>query len=332
VPADLHIAIPNNNKRDLLRQSLQALPGAATRYTLSATVVDNASTDGSADMVATDFPDVGLVRRTAKHGSSANFNVGLLAAASARYLGIMHEDAYPNPGAFDSVLAFLDAHPRAGGLSPRIRFPDGELDSTPRRFPTVLGESLGKLRPLSSWFGVAGYDEETSEAFRVDYNSATCLIFRHEALERVGLFDESFVIFYEEVDLSRRLADDGWETWFVPEAEVVHAGGITRQRQEVSTEVQARYRAIANHYPGSKYLYFRKHTGRSAELALRAIDVTISSLRIMLGLTMRMAGRERTGTAGEVAYQLSVLRNAAANWPPLDPALEVRLPRVGPRE
>ncbi len=330
---DLHLAVPNNNKRDLLARSLAALPAASRRITLSVTVVDNASTDGSADMVARDFPDVRLIRRAAMHGSSSNFNAGILDNPQARYLGVLHEDAFPQPDALDALVAFLDSHPRAGGVSPRIRFPDGELDTTPARFPTVLGSSLGHLRPLHRRFGLNGYDELAEQAFRVDYNSATCLVFRREALLQSGLFDESFAIFYEEVDLSRRLADAAWETWFVPTVEVVHAGGVTRQRAEVTPEVQARYRAIANHFLANKYLYCRKHLGRLAELQIRAIDALVAGTRLaLLPLDGWVRGRTtRDELASDIDRQRNALRAACLSWPRLDPQLQRRLP-AGDRE
>jgi GT2 family glycosyltransferase len=325
---DLHLAIPNNNKRELLRRSLEVLPQAATRFTVTATVVDNASTDGSAEMVADEFPEVGLVRRNSSYGSSANFNAGILAQSSARYLAIMHEDAYPRPGAFDLLIKFLDAHPKAGGLSPRIRFPNGSIDHTAGQFPTILSETVGRRRPLARWFGPRQYDETGNEPFIVDCNSATCLIFRREALERVGLFDESFPIFYEEIDLTRRLADDGWETWFVPAAEVVHEGGVTRQRSEVSAEVQARYRAIADYFAGSKYLYFRKHHGLAAEFVLRGLDLVISGLGIAAAVAPGMRRRRGSDEAERADAHRYVLRNAVTNWPRLDSARQLHLPAV----
>lgn len=301
------MTIVNNNKRELLRCALEALPHASERLTVSATVVDNASVDGSVAMVRSEFPEISVIAREVKHGSSANFNAGMLAAPPARYLGIMHEDARPLPGAFDRLIAFLDDHPRAGGLSPRIRFPNGELDTTAARFPTVLSETLGRLGPLAARFGPTGYAEELAQPFRVDYNSATCLIFRRRALEAAGLFDENFYIFYEEVDLARRLADQGWETWFVPSAEVVHEGGVTRRRTGVSPEVEARYRELTRYWPTSKYLYFRKHRGRAAEITLRLFDVATATLRILIGVASRDEESERERKR---LYHVTTLRSA----------------------
>lgn len=319
---DLHITIPNNNKCSLLREALAALPAAASHITLDVTVVDNMSTDGSADMVEREFPGVRLIRQTEMHGSSANFNAGMC-HATARYLCILHEDARPSPEALDHLVQFLDDNPQVGGVSPLIRFPDGTLDRTAGRFPAISDNLLRQLGPFRRLLVYREYHEEVARPFTVDCCSATCLIFRREALQDSGLFDENFVIFYEEIDLFRRLAGRGWETWFVPGAVVIHSGGVTRPHLRRSSDEELRARAIAKHFQRSKYLWFRKHKGYLGEGIVRATDAVVALLKLLvLSILWTVHPSSRHASGARIAAQRRLLREASMNWPKRDHNLE----------
>src|SRR4051794_40071335 len=185
---DLSLTVPNSGKRELLGKTLTALADVRS-LALDVTVVDNASDDGSVEMVRERFPWADLVVEDEKGGSSRNFNAGL-ERARGRYIGILHEDAVPDAGALERLVAFLDANPAAGCVAPVARRPDGSPDTVAAPFPAVGAEVRYAFRVRLRDGAVARFTP--TEPVRVDWIAATCLIFRRTALEEVGLFDENF--------------------------------------------------------------------------------------------------------------------------------------------
>ena len=133
---DLSVSVVSYRTPALLRQCLSALERERAQLDLDVTVVDNASGDGSAEMVAEDFPWVRLIRNDRNLGFGAAHNQALR-VAGGRYLLILNSDATPGVGALRTLVEFLDAHPRVAVAGPRLRYPDGRVQPSRRRFPTV---------------------------------------------------------------------------------------------------------------------------------------------------------------------------------------------------
>jgi GT2 family glycosyltransferase len=197
-------------------------------------VVDNASGDGSAEIVREEFPEIRLIANGENRGYAAGNNQGI-AAARGRNVMLLNPDTEVPREAIERLEACLAQCPRAGAAAPMLVHPDGRPQASLRGFPTplaLLGAVTGLARLAPAGSPLTGYqsrDLPPAPAV-VEQPMASCLLLRGEALREVGGFDETFPIFFNDVDLCWRLRQAGWETWFVPEARVVHHGGAsTRQ-------------------------------------------------------------------------------------------------------
>jgi GT2 family glycosyltransferase len=231
------VLIVNWNTRDLLRACLQSIAAHCASTPHEVIVVDNASADGSAAMVAAEFPEVLLIASSRNTGYAAGNN---LAAAQARgdYLLTLNPDTEFVDDALASASRALAARPSAGALGARLLNPDGSAQRSVRGFPSILGV-LGAVTgldrvargPLGSYF-LRDFDYETPGP--AAQPMGTFLLFRREALASAGdprrPFDESFPIFFNEVDLLYRMHLAGWPCWYDPSVRVLHHGGqSTRQ-------------------------------------------------------------------------------------------------------
>jgi N-acetylglucosaminyl-diphospho-decaprenol L-rhamnosyltransferase len=228
----LAVVVVNYNGADFV---LDCLRNISDEGPADIVVIDNASTDGSAELIARDHAGAKLIRNATNRGFAAAANQGIRATTTP-YVFLLNPDATVRPGLLATLAATLDANPRAGAVGPLVRNPDGSVQPTKRAFPSlwnsVLHGLVGLVWPNNP--GTRAYtlaDASFTQARTVDWVAATAVAFRREAFEAIGGFDESFFFFVSDVDLCRRLWDAGFEVWFEPRAEVVHAwGGSWTQR------------------------------------------------------------------------------------------------------
>ena len=240
---DLSVSIVNTNSRELLLACLDTLPRDAAEIV----VLDNASEDGSAEAVRDRFPDVRLLQQDFRAGFGANHNA-VIRATEGRYVYVLNEDTTAGDWAFDRIVAYLDAHPRVAALGPRLVYPGGRLQDSAWRFPTPLVSALGLLT-----LGKLGVKQSGGERpHAVDWVMGAALVLRREALTEVGLFDEEFFLYSEEVDLQFRLRQAGWEVHYFPDATVVH------HESQFSAEIPERR---INEMWRSRHRYWHKHHG-----------------------------------------------------------------------
>jgi N-acetylglucosaminyl-diphospho-decaprenol L-rhamnosyltransferase len=285
---DVSVVIVNYESRTLLERCLAALAADVGREASSEViVVDQASQDGSAAWLAAEHREVRLVALPGNVGFGAGNNRGA-EVASGRWLLLLNSDAFVRPGAIDELIRFAESRPAIGVAGPRLVWPDGRLQRSCRRFPTVFRLAteylyLRKLAPRSRalngfYCGEFAHDEPR----RVDWLTGACLLVRRELFERLGGFDESFFLYSEEVDLLYRAAGLGGETWYDPAAEVVHVWGGTAGRASALTlQEQAR----------SHVRYLDKHASRSSAGRARSVLLTGLRLRATRSAAYRQAAR-----------------------------------------
>lgn len=259
---DLSAVLVNWNTRDLLANCLRSLRGVAGDLRrhggrLEVVVVDNASADGSAAMVANDFPEVRLIANTANRNYAAGSNQAL-EVAQGDWLLLLNPDTEVPAGAPAELVRFLLKSGRAGAVAPALLFPDGRVQPSVRGFPTpaaLAGEltGLARLLPGSRWaaYRVRGLPE--GRPVMVEQPMASCLLLRAAALTEIGGFDEQFPLFFNDVDLCYRLRRAGWEIWYDPRVRVTHHGGASTR--------QARPQAVWASHLGL-YRFYRKHYRR----------------------------------------------------------------------
>jgi GT2 family glycosyltransferase len=230
----LGIVVVSYNTCDLLRRCLQSTTEVS--LPVDVVVVDNASTDGSPEMVRREFPGIRLLANQQNRGFAAATNQGLEAVRNtSEFALLLNPDAWLHPGAAEEMARFLVAHPRVGAVGARLLYPDGRHQEGAWRFPTLLmaifdlfpptGPLLGRLQGS---FLNGRYQEERADApFPIDHPLGAAMMIRRETLAEVGLFDEEYWMYAEEVDWCRRCRQAGWAIWQVPSARVVHVGGAS---------------------------------------------------------------------------------------------------------
>lgn len=228
---DVTAVVVSWNVRDLLRRCLASLQEAkAEGLALEAVVVDNASHDGSADLVRSEFPWARLVENPDNAGFSRGCNQGA-ALGQGRSLLLLNPDAWLAPGSLAKMVRYLDSHPEVGVAGPRTFGCDGSLQSSRRRFPTAATAFLESTTvqhhfPALSLFR-RYYCEDLPEdqEQQVDWLTGACLLIRRAAWEQVGPLDERFFMYFEETDWCWRAHHAGWRAVYLPDAEAHHAGG-----------------------------------------------------------------------------------------------------------
>ena len=228
---DVAVIVVNWNAREDLRACLCSLDAAPRpRVSHSIWVVDNASSDGSPGMVASEFPDAHLIANDTNLGFSQANNQAIVQSES-RYVLLLNSDAKIHPGALDALVHWADAHPEAGIIGPKVLNPDASLQWSCRRFPT-LGAGFFRNTYLGRWFPNNKYaqdylmtDFDHAQARPVDWVSGCAMLLRRELIAQIGALDERFYMYCEDVDICRRAWDAGWDVVYVPDAVVTHAIG-----------------------------------------------------------------------------------------------------------
>lgn len=262
--ASTAVVVVSFNTRERLRVCLDSVlldgPSAVV-------VVDNFSSDGTVEMVRSQYPSVAVLANAANAGYGAAANAGI-AMCTDPYVVLLNGDTEVRRGALATLRVELERDPAAAIVGPRLLGEDGTVQGSCYPFPgplqmvlrtTFLGSLVDRLPWLGGRYRYA-YSPETSE--RVPWVLGAALAIRREPFAAAGGFDESFFMYSEEVDLCYRLAAAGWETRFTPLAEVVHAGGASTQQQSIEMEVRR--------YAGTRRFY-RKHYSRAARSLLSAL-------------------------------------------------------------
>ena len=243
--ADVSVVVVTWNALPWLEQCLESVRGREV------VVVDHGSTDGTVEFVRERFPDVRVIEQENK-GMGGGNNAGMR-AADGRYFFLLNSDAWVVDDGLDKLIAFADANPEAAVVGPKLLNTDGTLQRSVRGEPTVwrlateylfirkLAPRSKRLNPL--YRGDFGHDR----AAEVDWLFGPALLVRREAADAVGLFDEDFFMFSEEVDWMTRFRRAGWTVMFFPDAEVVHVGGASHGGRMYVENLRGHLRWFAKH-------------------------------------------------------------------------------------
>lgn len=262
---DVSVVVVSHNTRDLVRACLASLDAARGSTTIEVLLVDAGSADGTIEMVAGAFPWVRSLPARENLGFTRGNNRALR-IARGRYLLLLNPDTVVQLGAIETLVDFLETHPDVGAVGPQLRFPDGTVQPSRRRFPgkltafvegTVLQRWLGDSRIVRDFHMRDRSDLETQD---VDWLYGACLLLRREATRAAGLFDEGLFMYSEEVDLCRRIRAHGWRIVYLPAAVVIHHEGKSSEQNPAARDL---------HFHESRFRYYARHHGRSWALALR---------------------------------------------------------------
>lgn len=280
---DLSVVVVNWNVKDLLRACLQSLLAAgqtAPQFATEIIVVDSASSDDSPEMVRREFPQVRLIASEQNLGYAGGNNAGA-AVAQGRYLFLLNPDTIVQPEALSRMVEYMDTHPTIGALGPQLLWPDDSSQSSRRSFPS-LGTLFWESTLLGQWFPhnrhIQSYHlvhHPADQPQKVDWVVGAAILIRHEAWQQVGPIDEAFFMYFEETDWCRRSAAAGWETYYLPTAQVTHYEGKSSEQVVAARTLR---------FQRSKLRYTRKYFG----------PVWATLLRLFLWLTFAFQWAEES--------------------------------------
>jgi N-acetylglucosaminyl-diphospho-decaprenol L-rhamnosyltransferase len=274
---EVSVIIVSYNTRELLRECIESiLCGQGNGITVEVIVVDNASADGSAAMVAERFPQVRLIANPDNRGFGAACNQGL-EVARGRYALILNADIRAQPGALQRLVGFMDAHPDAAICGGQLRYPDGRIQPSCARELTlwwVFCEQslLAKLFPRTRLFG--GYWRthwDFSATIETEQVMGACMMLRRP----FPRFDEDYFLYCEDTDLCYRVRQAGGRIYYVHDAVFVHHLGASGEPQRAQMVI---------YYNCGKERYFRKFHSAWQARVCRWLNKGGALLRVLLGL------------------------------------------------
>ncbi|MCA9951891.1 MAG: glycosyltransferase family 2 protein [Anaerolineales bacterium] len=313
----LSVVIVNWNTQAWLAQCLRSLPSHNTaeevtvwdtenngRYTntthpltFEVFVVDNASTDGSREMIKTDFPWVKLIANRENVGF-ARANNQAIRQSRGQYVLLLNSDTELHPGALQELVRFMAQNPRAGAVGGYLLNSDASLQ--PSCSPMLTpGREMWRLLFLDHIWQRATYPMtqwDTVNPRRVEVIKGACMLLRHDALNEVGLLDEDYFFYTEEVDLCYRLAQANWQLWYVPTAKITHFGGASSRQAAEAMYLQL-YR--------SKTRFYRKFGGKNYAKRFKLFTAIAYTPRFLLARTAALVSQ--TWAVPAATYQRLLL-------------------------
>ncbi len=270
---DVSIVIVNWNTREDLRLALQSCFAHSGPLAIEVIVVDNASTDGSVEMVREQFPQVAIICNSDNLGYTVACNQGMR-QASGRYYLMLNSDAQLTPGCLPEMVRLMNTHPDIGTASAQLLNPDGSEQNTACHFPSVITHLLPAR--LTALFQRAAADatEAPDGAYDVDWVFGACQMARAETVAQVGMMEERIFMWYDDADWCRRMQQAGWRRVIATRATCVHkvhrsADALPPLRRNLQKSM-------------SEFAYFRLHHGRAATALLWTVRTLYSLAKVLL--------------------------------------------------
>lgn len=307
---DLSIIVVSWNVKDLLRACLNSVAeglssGKSRELSTEVIVVDNASSDGTVGMLREEFPQIDLIANEQNLGFTQGNNQGI-AFSDSRCVLLLNPDTEIVGDALGEMVAYMDAHDSVGALGPQLLDPDGQVQSSRRRFPglrTAYVESTFLQPRVTGTDILERYyvlDRPDNEIQAVDWVVGACLLMRRKTLEEVGPLDERFFMYSEELDWCYRARKLGWEVIYFPTAQVVHHVGKSSEQVLPVRHIQ---------FQRSKVLFFKKHHGRLRGESLRLFLLATYLWQMIVEGLKWLAGHKRPLREQRVVAYWQVLRS-----------------------
>jgi GT2 family glycosyltransferase len=271
---DLSIIVVNWNTREILDNCLASVYASHTTIDYDVWVVDNNSSDGSVQMIEEKFPHTHVIPNETNAGFARGNNQAIM-ESSADYVMLLNPDTIMEGNVLQGLFGYLEEHPDVGAAGPRLLNPDGTLQESAYPEPTLWREfwRLFHLDLVKHYGAYPMAEWSISDPRDVDVLMGACFLVRRKVLDQVGLLDEEFFVYSEEVDFCKRIRDYGWRIGWFPAVKVTHLGGqSTRQvQQEMFLQL----------YQG-KIQYFRKHNPIGVVWAYKFVLFTAAIVRLAM--------------------------------------------------
>lgn len=281
-PPSLSICIVAFRARQYLEACLRSISASTPPQSPEIIVVDQNSQDGTVEMLRERHPEARLLQTPRNEGFSRPMNRAMR-VARGQFVVLLNPDTVVHPGAFETLLHFLEAHPEAGIVGPKVLNPDGTLQlpcrrGDPRPWAVIsYFTGLAKLFPTRPFFNrylLTHLDE--NQTHPVDGVSGSCMVIRREVIDQIGYLDETFFAYQEDADYCLRARRAGWKVYYHPEAQITHFGG------QGGSRVQP-YRSILAWHQ-SYYLLYRKHFAADYFFVFNWLYFAAMALKLLLAL------------------------------------------------
>ncbi len=272
---DLSIIIVSYNVSGFLQNCLKSIIAAKIDHVFEIIIVDNNSTDESSSLIRREFPAITWLQNVKNLGFAAANNQGIN-QSKGQFILLLNPDTEVSSGSIEALLQVMLDDPSVGACGSKLVNPDGSLQLSCYPFPT-LGNEIIRLHHLEKLFPLTQYPMDQwdkSFTYPVDNIQGASLLLRKSALNEVGLLDESFFVYTEEVDLNYRLKKAGWKNVYVPNSVVVHFGGQSTKQNKTEMFLEL-YK--------TKIQFFRKHYGATKTTLYKIMLFETSLLRIFIG-------------------------------------------------
>jgi GT2 family glycosyltransferase len=288
---DLSICIVTRQACEYLRNCLVSIAENRPSGAYEIIVVDNASTDGTREMLQLDFPAVQVITNDHNTGFTAPMNQALR-RGSGRYRMQLNPDTIVHPGAFNALVEFMDSHPQVGICGPKVLNADGSLQKSCRRgdsrpwavFTYFLG--LSRLFPHSKLFGGYHLNHLPEDSINpVDGVAGSCMLIRREVVDQIGYLDECYFAFQEDADYCFQARQAGWQVFYVPTAQITHIGG------QGGTRVQP-YRSIYE-WHRSYWLYYHKNFAKDYFFLFNWVYDGLIGLKLVSAVVINALRKEK---------------------------------------
>lgn len=272
---DVFIIIVNWNTAEILRECLRSIQKNTVGIAYRVCVVDNGSTDGSAEMIATEFPSVRLIRNETNLGFAAANNQGIR-IAEGRYVLLLNSDTQVTEGALDTMVAFADQDSNLGILGPRLVGIDGSVELSAAQFPSLFKSLIVHFPLLRYLLSKEGHSfltrtDQCTVPCDVGFVNGAGMLVRREAIAQVGVLDEDYFMYGEDLDWCYRMRKHGWRVVYAPQAEIVHL----RNRSGAAKWGDSRMAA----HRLAEQLFYRKSYGKVTAAAFRFMLMFTSLVR-----------------------------------------------------
>jgi GT2 family glycosyltransferase len=277
---EISIVILNHNDKDYLRGCLQSLEHCSKSRQVEVIVSDNASLDGSVEMVASEFPRAQVLKNTENLGFTKGNNVGIK-ASTGRYVFLLNSDIKVLDGCIDAMAQFLDDHPKVGIAGPKILNRDMSHQSSCRQYPTLWNNfcqtcGLAKLFRGSKIFsGEHMFFFNGDRVMEVDVLVGCFSALRRTAIHQVGMLDENFFMYGDDLDWCRRFREGGWGVVFNPGAQAIHYMGTSTTRKDPVLYGLLQQQSVLR--------YWRKYHSRYGVAGLQGLIFLRMALRGLVG-------------------------------------------------
>jgi GT2 family glycosyltransferase len=297
---DISVVVVGWNARHYLELLLDSLRKYPPRRSTEVFIVDNASSDGTVEMIESRYPEVKLIKSPVNLGFTKGNNVAIR-EARGRYIALVNPDVILFEGCLDNLADYLDKNPKVGNVGPRVLNADLTLQSNCRRFPTLWNNFCSafglatKFKNSEFFAGEHMYYFAHDRVRPVDVIVGCFFVVRRECFEEVGLLDENIFIYAEEVDWCLRARKKGWPTMFCPDAEAIH------DRGKITAKFPMRFAVTQQR---SIIYFWKKHHGFWGVLGIRAIMFAHHLVRYMFAIASGIA-RKTAAANAEVRKQVS---------------------------